>query len=83
MKILSGFASDLAKKSGGSPDNFRRDNITGSHGRRNIFFIYVGVKTWNWEKNHLWRWKNVEVGKNISKRIRNVNRLLGTSEWYV
>ena len=35
--ILSGFASDLAKKSGDppgvSPDDFRRDNIAGSHGR--------------------------------------------------
>ena len=36
MKFLSGFASDLAKKSGdpeGSPDDFRRDNIVGSHGK--------------------------------------------------
>ena len=37
LKILSGFASDLAKKSedprGGSPDNFRRDNIAGPHGK--------------------------------------------------
>ena len=40
LTILSGFASDLAKKSGdplrrvsgGSPDNFRRDNIAGPHG---------------------------------------------------
>ena len=35
MKILSGFANDLAKKSGvsgGSPDDFLRDNIAGSHG---------------------------------------------------
>ena len=44
LKILSGFTSDLAKisgdtsgdpprrVSGGSPDNFRRDNIAGSHG---------------------------------------------------
>ena len=44
FKILSGFASDLAKisgdppgdpprrVSGGSPDHFRRDNIAGSHG---------------------------------------------------
>ena len=39
-KILSGFASDLARKSGdpprgvsgGSPDDFRRDNIDGAHG---------------------------------------------------
>ena len=48
LKILSGFASDLAKisgdppenseeglrgVSGGSPDDFRRDIIAGSHGR--------------------------------------------------
>ena len=41
LKILSGFASDLAKKSGdpprrvsgGSPDNFRRGNIAGPHGK--------------------------------------------------
>ena len=32
MEILSGFASDLARISGGSPDNFRRDSIAGSHG---------------------------------------------------
>ena len=40
VKILSGFASDLAKKSGdpprrvsgGSPDNFRRDITAGPHG---------------------------------------------------
>ena len=34
LKILSGFASDLARISGdppGDPDNFRRDNIVGSH----------------------------------------------------
>ena len=40
LKLLSGFASDLAKKFenslrgvfGGSLDDIRRDNITGSHG---------------------------------------------------
>ena len=36
LKILSAFASDLAKKSGnpcgGTPHDFRRDNIDGSHG---------------------------------------------------
>ena len=46
LKILSGFASDFSQNirrppgdpprrvSGGSPDNFRRDNIAGPHGMR-------------------------------------------------
>ena len=61
LTILSGFASDLAKKSGdplrrvsgGSPDNFCRDNIAGPHGtstksvkkcQRFLEFNYVDCK---------------------------------------
>ena len=52
LKILSGFASDLAKKSGdpprrvsgGSPDNFRRDNIAGPHGICYNLLLFLQVK---------------------------------------
>ena len=49
LKILSGFASDLAKKSGdpprgvsgGSPDDFRWDNIDGPHGMNTVLKMNV------------------------------------------
>ena len=36
---MSGIICDLPKKSGGSPDDFRQDNIAGSHGNYLINFF--------------------------------------------
>ena len=42
-----------------------------------FFFIYAGEKTWKWDIFSFVYVKNVEVGKEFSKGIRNVARLLG------
>ena len=66
MKILFGFASDLAKKSGdpprgvsgGSPDDFRRDNIDGSHGSKAIV-----------------DWRNFRCTTGVYQRLRGITNV--------